>query len=206
MKSTDLKLELIKKIVNALEKHINQTSTELVGQIVFSYVLYCSSGCRDVGVACCSRSGLLQRNSKISNSNEPLWYAEVNAAEWDHINEHYDLFSEVNEFISSLYEIFYDGHLEDIALDDLDDDSLWDFISNFFVEATIQSFLILKDSGFLNHQIFESDVLVGMQFGDADQYSVDMIEKCSEKLNSSQWHKKVQQNCQLIKKNLSACK
>jgi len=82
MKSSDLKNDLINKIVDACTKHIEQTKKGLTDQSVFSYAIYCSSGCRNMGVALCTRKGLQLRNSKVSDTNEPTWYGEVNSAEW----------------------------------------------------------------------------------------------------------------------------
>jgi hypothetical protein len=202
MKSSDLKIELINKIVDACKKHIEQAKIELADQVVFSYVIYCSSGCRNMGAALCTRKGLKERNSLVSDPNEPAWYGEVTPAEWDHVNEHYELFSGVDDFINRLYEIFYDEELEDIDLDDLDDDGLWQFISGFFIDAVVKSFAVFKESGCFDNSIFEDDVLFGMQFGDPDQYSVEMIEQSSQKLNSNEWHRKIQKSCDLIRSNL----
>lgn len=202
MNSSVLKNELVNKIVDACKKHIEQTKIELADQVVFSYVIYCSSGCRNMGAALCTRNWLQLRNSRVSNPSEPAWYGEVNSAEWDHINEHYDFFYEVDNFINRLYEIFYDEELDDVDLDDLDDAGLWTFISNFFLDVVVKSFSVLKESGCFDSEVFEGDILTGIQFGDPDQYSVELIEQSSRKLNSDEWHRKVLQSCNLIRSNL----
>lgn len=201
MKSSYLKKKLVDKIVEACKKHIEIAKIELAGQSVFSYTVYCSSGCRNIGVALCTRKGLQSRSSKISNTNETVWYGEVNSAEWDHVNEHYGLFYQVDEYINRLYEIFYEEKLDDIDLDDLDDDDLWQFISVFFVDAVVESYSVLKESKCFDSPVFEEDLLLGIQFGDPDQYSIDMIERSSMELNSNEWHSKIKKNCDLIRNN-----
>lgn len=200
MRSSDLKNDLIDRIVGACKKHIEQIKIELADQVVFSYVIYCSAGCRNMGIALCTRHWLHLRNSEISILKEPVWYVEVNASEWNYVNKNFQLFTEVDDLINRLYDIFYDGQLEDVNLDDLDGDSLWIFISDFFVDAVVKSFTVLRNSGVFDNSIFESDILLGMQFGDPDQHSLKMIEQSSQKLNSGEWHKKIQQKCDLIRK------
>jgi hypothetical protein len=203
MKTSDIKNDLIDRIVDACKKHIYRIKLELVGQVVFSYTIHCSSGCRNLGVALCTRNGLNSRNLKVSDPNEPSWYGEVNSAEWDHVNDHYNLFAEVDCFINRLYDIFYDEELDDIDLDGLDDDEIWKFISAFFIDAVVNSFALLKESKCFESETFEDDLLIGIQFSDPDKLTIKMIEESSKKLNSDEWHDKIKMNCEMIKRNES---
>ncbi len=186
-------------MVKACNEHFECLIKDLHGQSVFSYTFYCSSGCRNIGIAACTREGLRRRNMLANNVNEPLWYGEVNAAEWDYVNINYSLFDEVDEYIEVIYEFFYDGELEDIDLDNLDDNQLWEVISNFFISVLVDSFNILKAK--LNENCFEDDLLAGIQFGDPDKYAIDMVEKISSILNSESWHNKILLNNKAITKS-----
>ena len=198
MNSIYLKENLVNKLVIACKDQLEKLTNELSEQSIFAYTLYCSSGCRNIGVAACTREGLKHRNEQVGDSSEPAWYGEVNSAEWDYINRYYEYFDDSDEYIEQLYQIFYDGELEDINLDDLDDNQLWVFISNFFIDVTTEVLSILKESGNLSRGCFEKDLLLGMQFGDPDKYALEMVKKCSERLNSDVWHKKILLNYDLI--------
>ena len=202
MRSIDLKRELGEKLKNACKSYINEAKKLLNNKNVFSFVIYCSSGCNNMGVAICTRSGLESKNKELFSANLPDWYAEVNAAEWDHVNEFYHLFQGVDNYVGQLYETFYEGTLDDVNLDDLNSDELWDFISGFFIDAIVNCFFELKNDNFFNEDFFEDDLLLGIQFGDPDSYSVHMIENSSLMLNSECWHDKVKKYCNLIRKNM----
>lgn len=199
MKSIDLKKELTNKLTMNCMEHFKYLKKELSSDSIFSYTLYCSSGCRSIGVAVCTRESLKLKNESFSINADAYTYNEVNASEWNYVNKHYELFDSTDDFIEKLYDIFYEGELEDINLDEFNDDELWEFISDFFIDVSIQTLKSLKEQGCFNTQGFEKDILLGMQFGDPDIYSLDMIEKSSEKTNSLKWHKKVVFNCNLMR-------
>lgn len=199
MKSVDLKEELVTLLVEGCKAHLNYLTDDLSGQSIFAYTIFCSAGCRNMGVALCTREWLSRRNINIANSLEPKWYAEVNSAEWNYVNKRYELFDNVDELINKLYDIFYDGELDDVNLNLLDSNKLWEFISDFFVDVVVETQTILREFGHFSNKLFENNLLLGIQFADPDKYSLDMIKASSSKLNSLGWHKKIVLNCNLIR-------
>lgn len=191
MKSIDLQLKLEGLLLDACLEHFEYMKADLSRKHVFSYTIYCSSGFRSIGIGSCTREWLEHRQLKISNINEPSWYAEVNACEWDYINEHYEVFQKVDGFIDELFEIFYDGNLGDLNLDNFCDDELWQFIGNFFTQVILNVFDSLKHMGVFKAPFFEKDLLLGVQFDDPSIFSVEVIKKISFALNVSSWHSKI---------------
>ena len=189
----ELKKELISELHQACITHLDSMTKDLGGQLIFAYALYCSEGCRNINVAACTREGLRERARNPSNHNEPEWYPEVVAAEWNYVNTCHSFFSRVDEKIDEIYEVFYEGDPDDINLDALDTHELWDFISDFFIDVSVGVFNSMKDEGCFNSDNFENELLLGIQFGDPDRYSVRMIEESSERLNSEKWHNKILQ-------------
>ncbi len=199
MKIIDLKKDLIDQLVEGCKKHLYYLIADLSGQSIFSYTIYCDSGCRNMGVALCTREWLVRRNRNIVSGLESSWYGEVNSAEWNYVNKYYELFDDVDDQIDKLYDIFYDGELDDVKLNLLDSDRLWEFICNFFVDVVAETLIILKKSGHFSNKLFENDLLLGMQFSDPDKHSLGMVEAASNKVNSLEWHKKIILNCDLIR-------
>jgi hypothetical protein len=201
--SVELKKELVGKLSRSCIEQLSYLKKELANQSVFAYAIFCSNGCSSMNVAACSREGLDLRKDDSVTRNEPKWYGEVNGAEWNYFNKHYELFAEVDTFIEELFDIFYDGELDDGEHDEYDDDELWAFISEFFIDASVQVLKYLKSNDCFSDDCFEDDLLLGMQFGDPDKYSLDMIEKSSEQINSLSWHEKIKMSCDSKRKLLN---
>lgn len=200
MTANELQKQLQELLLDACIRHLEYLKSDLKNKSVFSYSIYCSSGFRSMGVAAGTREGLVQSKSQISVSpKENDWYAEVNAAEWDYVNQHYEVFSAVDTFIDELYTIFYDGHLDDVNLDEMSDDKLWEFISHFFSQVIYFVINSLLKLGAFFDSIFEDNLFLGVQFGDPDIYCVNSILNISSHLNSDFWHSKVVLNCKRIK-------
>ena len=136
------------------------------------------------------------RSAPSAARSEPDWYYETNAAEWSCINRNYQCFAALDSFVDELYEIFYEGELEDVALDDMDSEQLWGFISNFFVDASVSVTTRLKAEGFFANSLFQQDLLLGLQFTDPDVHAYRMMEAVSSRVNSPHWHEKIATNCQ----------
>lgn len=182
MKSQELKQNLSKKLQKACEEHLEKILEEIEDKI-FAYTIFCSSGTH-MGVAMGSKD----------KANK-----ELNPSQWEYINNHYEIFNGVNDYIDKLYTIFYDEELEDIDLDELDDDELWEFISEFFIDVVVEVVSNLKTLGAFDKNCFEQDLLLGIQFGDPDINQIPMIEKSSKRLNSKAWHEKICLYCQGLK-------
>ncbi|RJG36792.1 DUF4303 domain-containing protein [Motilimonas pumila] len=198
--SVELKKALIKKLTKSCTEQLEFLKKDLENQSIFSFAIYCSNGCSHINVAACSREGLDLHKANLGTLNEPAWYGEVNGAEWSYYSNNFELFDEVNTFIEELFDIFYDGELDDGERDEYDDDELWEFISDFFIDVTVQVLKNLRSNGCFNEKCFEDDLLLGMQFGDPDKHAVDMIEKSSEQLNSVSWHEKIKISCNSMRK------
>jgi len=183
MNSKELKENLSKKLQKACEKHLEKILEEIQEKKIFAYTIFCSSG----------------THMGISIGTEKGTYKTLDPSQWDYVNNYYEVFNETNEYIDELYTIFYDEELEDIDLDELDDDELWEFISEFFVDVVVGVVSHLKTLGIFNKNCFDKDLLLGINFGDPNINQIPMIEKSSKKLNSQQWHEKVSLYCKGLK-------
>ena len=203
MTSIELQRQLEKLLLDACLRQLECMKNDLENKSIFSYSIYCSSGFRNMGVAAGTREGFSQRKRQLSVlEKEHDWYAEVNAAEWDYVNQHYEIFSEVDTFIDELYTIFYGGYLDDVNLDEMTYDKLWGFISTFFSQVICSVITSLLKLNAFSHSIFENDLLLGVQFGDPDIYCIDSMLNISSHLNNDFWHSKVVLNCEAIKKGI----
>ncbi|MCO7227579.1 DUF4303 domain-containing protein [Pleionea sp. CnH1-48] len=197
MDSKSLKRELSDLLYDSCVNYLEQFSSDFNTEKVYAFCIFCSDACRNIALAISTRESLARRKNK-GVGNEPENFYEVNASEWEYVNKHYELFDKVDELIDSLYNEFYDGELDDVDLDQFDDDQLWEFISNFFNEVIVRTLKRLKESGVLDDETFEKDVLLGIQFGDPDESGVKMIENVSSQVNSEYWHCKIKDNCDYL--------
>lgn len=197
MRSNELEKELEQLLINACLKHLEYMKKDLRNCSIFSYSIYCSSGFRNMGIAACTKEWLLSRKNE---THEYPWFYEVNASEWDYINKHYDCFDEVNSYIDKIYTIFYDGYLDDINLDKLSDEELWDFISCFFSNTILAVLKKLINLNVFYNILFEKELLLGVQFSDPDIDHIQSITKISSCLNNDLWHSKIIWNCEQILK------
>ncbi|MBL6448247.1 DUF4303 domain-containing protein [Fulvivirga sp. 29W222] len=189
MNSEQLNTELQKLLYKALTDYLSVKLNELQNEKVYAVAVYCDSGCRSMGGAI-STVESLNRKSKNASIDSQMTY-EIDASAWEYVNEHYELFDEVNHFIDRAYNEFYEGEFEDVDLEVLDDEQLWEFIAAFFSKAIVETMNKLKEEGAFNDELFTENLFLGMQFGDPGKEDLEMLKRVSVEINSSYWHNKV---------------
>ncbi|WP_169719855.1 DUF4303 domain-containing protein [Zooshikella ganghwensis] len=197
---TELLLDACKKCVSHLKQEMKDK--------IYAFVLYPSSGFRDFGLAISTKESL-----KKSDGNEGLVfdedlfkslqnhpdllamaqnystskdYFELTASEWDNVSIYPELFESLNDYIYKHYDRFYEEGLEPQQ------------ISDVFKNAIISVFKSIEKAGLFNDNIFERDVLKGVQFSDLS--NPELIKSVSAQVNSSAWHKKLSNNIEKMAK------
>ncbi|MEM7154124.1 MAG: DUF4303 domain-containing protein [Myxococcota bacterium] len=168
---------------------------------IYSFVLYPSSGFRDIGTAFSSRRTLaeayekgqalnaeleammkehpdLQLNDLSYTSSEA--YYEVNACEWHFISLFQEELAEVNRTIDRVYSLLQDQGVDSAT------------INSTFEELSVEAIKRLKSEGAFSAPTFEDDVLLGVQFPDSSDQ--ELVVRVSAILNSPAWHTKIIQN------------
>ena len=193
MKSTQLNEQLQSLLYKALKEYINIKLTELPNEKIYAVTVYCDSGFRSMGGAVSTVESLNERINDNS-SKEDILNFELYASEWKYVNDHYQIFEKVDEFIDNTYEVFYEGEFDDVDLEEFDDDQLWEFTSSFFSEAIVMTMNKLKEDKIFNNESFTRDLFLGIQFGDPSEEDLKMFLTVSERLNSPDWHNKLLQS------------
>lgn len=175
--SIDLKQELVLLLSKACEQHFQKIKLSRIYTDIAGYVIYSSSGCRNLGIALCTQ----EKFSELSSEK----YFAVN---WDCINDYSEMFDEVEEKIDEIYSVFYDGELADINLDSFNNDQLWSFISCFLTDVIVNVYSRLDRAGFFLNEAFSEKVMRGLQFGDPDEYSLPLVFNVSKHVNAPDIH------------------
>lgn len=157
--------------LSCIEYLTNKASHEMV----YAFVIYCTSGCTSVGVSASTRESLERKIKACDGVSEN--YITVNSPEWEYVNINYEAFQSTDELIDELYDDFYDEDIDDIE------------IENFFADVFIDVIKKIKDEGRFSTMLFEDDLLLGLQFCDPSLKGIEMATRVSEKVNTQKWHK-----------------
>jgi hypothetical protein len=198
LKLSDLKDSFVNHICVAFETLLGNIEQEFAGKSVYAMVLYGSNACRGLGAAISTREALADRNKKAGSDEDRKLLNMLDAAEWEYINRDYELFGQLDKDVRAIYDVFYDGQLDDINLDDLVDDELQKFISGFFVEAIVEAVNRLKDSKKMKTLGGANQLLLGVFTDDPCAEDLVVTERVSSKVNSSDWHRMVIEYCTLL--------
>lgn len=188
--------ELKELILTALKQIAIELESEYNNKEIYSFVIYPSSGFRDLGIAYCTRS--YQKNAvrsvepldpdilKILNNHPELLeqasnpsenYFEITACEWDGVRAYSDMFSEINDLINEEYDALYDAGIEN--------SEICQFFENLLTEVLLQ----MKSAKIFSSSAFEDDLLLGVQIPDTED--TEMVIRVSKAVNSSAWHEKI---------------
>jgi hypothetical protein len=110
---------------------------------------------------------------------------EVTIDEWLDLGIFPDTFEQLNDAMYALEEECENRDIEG------------DEVSAFFEDVITAVILELKNDGVFSPPLFESDVLLGIQFTDGGD--LGSVERVSAKVNSPHWHGKILAYC----KNMS---
>ena len=181
-------------LLSACRQALDRFATDFAGRRVFGFVLAPDSGfvsfALAVGLKGEDEIGHSQRLSPDDEANlspdlkerlaeirgaEPDTNAAV-AAEWQNYGTYSECFDPVYDLITPLFDEFY----EDYEPHE---------ISDFFERISTDVLLTLKADGAFQSDLFENDVLLGVQFADPD--NAERVIRVSKHVNSAAWHKQV---------------
>lgn len=171
---TDLKNKLLKscqETISCLNEIINE-------EIVCGFVFYCTSGCTSIGLAICTTESIARKIARTKMDRKYVW---LNAFEWEYLCINDDAFQDIDDFIETSHDDFYNS--------DLDDDK----IETFFINAFSQTIIELKNL-FNDKSRFDDQLLLGVQFSDPSEKGLEMIERVSERVNTDEIHKMIVDN------------
>lgn len=182
----DFKDKLMKALYEACVNDIASVVEDLSNESVFSYAIYCDSGFGGFGGAACSREGI--KNHIGKNGNASYLYAETFAGKWNYVNNHWQNFSSFDVINEDIIYAADDGEIEGIQTKG---DFTFDKLYEFYVQLITNVLNELKQQQIFNNPPFESDLLLGLQFGDPSIEERKLMLQVSEKVNSPEWHKKI---------------
>lgn len=199
VKIQEFKSSLAALLVDACRSCLKRIMCDTTGEHLYAFSIYCASGCTSMGVAASTIETIERRKSQESLDELQAFIYRMNAAEWQYVNLHWELFEQSNRLIDEFYECLYDGGFEDYELsEDVTTSELGALKKGIFVEIIITVLRMLKESGeFVRHGINE-DLLLGLQFGDPSARDVLMMEEVSEHVNSPFWHSQVMRNSRYL--------
>lgn len=182
----DFKEKLMKALYEACVMDITSVAQDLSNESVFSYAIYCDSGFSSFGGAACSREGI--KNYLGKNGNDSYLYAETFAAEWNYVNNHWQNFSSFDAINEDIIYAADDGDIEGIQIKG---DFTFDRLYVFYIQLIVEVLNKLKQQQIVTKPPFESDLLLGLQFGDPSFEERKLMLQVSEQVNSPEWHKKM---------------
>ncbi|WP_044209859.1 DUF4303 domain-containing protein [Flammeovirga sp. OC4] len=182
--------ELQQLLYDALQRYLKLQLQQLSDEKIYAVAVYCDSGCRSMGGAVSTLESLSQQVGHLPADSDITTF-ELYASEWKYVNEHYAVFDQVDECIDNIYDVFYEGELDDVDLEELEEDQLWNLILSFFSEVIINTLSQLKKEKVFQNDAFTEDVFLGVQFGDIGEEDQKMLLEVSSQLNSDYWHNKL---------------
>lgn len=188
---TEHRNELTEELVHGLGQCVERIKSDFSDKSVYAFVVYPSSGFRDLGIAFSTREDLPEPEAAELDSelaellkDHPDLLAKaagvppsspvLDASRWKFVSMFSECFQALNERIQAGYDELYDNGLAS------------DQISQFFSEFITEALATLKSNGVFSGRPFEADVYLGIQFPDSCSGSISI--KASENLNSKQWH------------------
>jgi hypothetical protein len=199
MKLSDLKDSFVDHICVAFETMLGTVEQDFAGKSIYAVALYGSNACRGLGAAISTREALADRNKKAESDEDKKLLNMLDAAEWEYINRDYELFGQLDIDVRAIYDVFYEGQLDDVNLDDLVEDKLQEFISDFFVDAIVEAVNRLKASKKMKALGDVNRLLFGVFTDDPCAEDLVVTERVSAKVNSPEWHQMVIAYCTLLR-------
>jgi hypothetical protein len=187
---------------------IEKMPERLPGKAFYAFVLHPGDAFIDMAAALATRGDIDEIRKKLPKDplpadimemlkEEPDFLEMVSSAppagqdldvtvdEWLDLGIFPDTFEQLNDAMHALDEECQSRDIEG------------DVISAFFEDVITEVILELKSDGVFLPPLFESDVLLGIQFSDGG--GLGSVKRVSAKVNSSHWHEKILAYC----KNMS---
>lgn len=187
------KSELTEQLCDSLQRCAERIGIECADKSVYAFVIFASSGFRNMGLAFSTREDLLEKAAEIATmdaklvdmlKDHPDLLAKAAAAtppppllvaaEWKFAGAYPEAFDGLNVKIATGYDQCYDLGFTG------------DQINQFFTDFGIDALTTLKSNGMFSGRPFEDDIFLGIQFPDSFAGSISI--EASEILNSKQWH------------------
>lgn len=188
------KQKLVEMLTLALRQCVARITNEFSKHSVYAFVVYPSSGFRDMGLAFSTREDIsiedqtppeIDDDLKVLLADHPdlLEKAKLSstppkylvASEWKYASYYQHEFNSINELISSNYDDLYEAGVSGNQ------------ISQFFQDVVIESMKYLQSEAVLSSPPFEVDIFWGIQF--PGEFAGDISVNASKALNSEYWHR-----------------
>lgn len=191
MKLSAICMDFETALYEACIRYIPLLTADLKGQSIYAFTILLN-GLDAMGVAANTVENLhsrltAQKSVEPAAFRLPHVYIQMNAAEWVHVNGHWDVFSPVN----AVLDIFTSRLETHSKFDDLADTLNYDQISELaedrFKRIIISVLQKLKNEGKFAQAGFINDVFLGVQHSDIGDSEIAVIEEVSNALNSKYW-------------------
>lgn len=197
MPSTKKLKKLQKQVFSAARQLIKEIEKEYQNNEVYAFVFFTCTGFDAFCIVHSTKSSLSRIKEKaktsleefkkanpddcedLENIEESFNHYDVDVCEWEFVRGYEKIFSQVSNAIS---EASCGLRNEGLEFDEVDG-----IFENLLTEVIIQ----LRDEKAFQSSAFEDDILLGIQFSDAEDDEVEMSRRVSEKVNSAYWHQRV---------------
>ncbi|MET3373367.1 hypothetical protein ABIC89_002429 [Variovorax boronicumulans] len=185
----EFKRDLATSLVRSCKEVIASLPASICDASIYSFSLYCASGCTSFGVAFSTLEALNKKNENLANSDAQKLINKLSAAEWPFVNYGFELFKDSNDLVDGLYNTLYEGVFEDVVIDpNAKTADLTKISTDCFIESISNAFVKLKSDSDFSSKKFIGDPFFGLQFGDPSPNELRMMENVSELVNSPEWH------------------
>lgn len=203
---------LLSKLFNNLEKELYEACVRYIpllikdvkDESIYAFTIQIESGFISMDIACNTVEALATKiNKEKAGDNfeliSPDIYLEMNSAEWEYSNMHWELFSSVDKVLDTFFSRLYEGE----GFDDLDKTLSIEQVMNVsqkrIIKIIINVLQRLKNEKLFDSNSFEEDLFLGVQFSEIGKEEIILIEKVSNKLNSEYWFEKITEIKEYIK-------
>lgn len=198
-----LKTEFQDLMTASLQDALAQAECELPNETIYAIVIYPASGFHGLTVAVNTKE---QFSTSLSNGcglddelavmlkDHPDLQAlaeqassadsEVTASEWPHVFSELPQLDRIEDIVDEAYAVFHEA------------ESLQESIADWFSSAVAAAV-----NSFASKLLDRDNILLGLQFSDANGDELALVESVSQRVNSKHWHSKVQSMCKAMRES-----
>lgn len=189
---SEFKSDLATSLVHSCKEAIASLPASICDASIYSFSIYCASGCTSFGVAFSTLEALNKKNESLASSDLEKLANKLSAAEWPFVNYGFEFFRDSEDLVEGFYNILYEGVFDDMDIDPKATPAdLTKISTNCFVDSISNAFAKLKFDGDFSRKKFIEDPFLGLQFGDPSSNELQMMVSVSELVNSPHWHEEV---------------
>lgn len=186
------KSDLATSLVRSCKEAIASLPASICDASIYSFSIYCASGCTSFGVAFSTLEALNRKNENLASSDFKNFANKLSAAEWPFANYGFEFFQDSENLVEGFYKILYDGGFDDMDIDPKATPAdLTKISATCFVDSISNAFIKLKSDGDFLRPKFTEDPFLSLQFGDPGPNELQMMVSVSQLVNSPHWHGEV---------------